>query len=295
MQDLLKWYQQHAERFVDHHPWKTFFFETRFVKYFSRILRLDFGTLRNDSNKLVIDEVIKRFKYSLTLSIIPMIITFFLCLFFGFIMAYTQGSFTDQGLNFFFLILCAIPVFIAAPFLIEKIGFNHTFPFTNTPIPLSGFTSSDAIYRTLNSWQRLQDILMHIALPLVAILYGSLAAQARLSRTAVLEVMRQDFVRTAKAKGVPPYTLMTKHVGRNAAITIVTSIAASLGVVLGGSLIVEILFDIGGFGKFFYEAILNRDYNVILFSAIAGAFLTLIGYLLADITYTVLDPRVRLE
>ena len=126
-------------------------------------------------------------------------------------------------------------------------------------------------------------------------MYGSLASSARLSRTAVLETLRQDYVRTARAKGLSTPVVLMKHVGRNAAITIVTSLAGSLGIVLGGSLIVETLFEIHGFGKFFYDAVVNRDYNVIMFSAIAGSFLSLVGYLVADIAYTVLDPRVTLE
>jgi peptide/nickel transport system permease protein len=272
-----------------------FFFETRFFRYFSRVLTLDFGTLRNDSNKTVIREVTKRFKYSLTLSVIPMLITFVLCQIFGFLMAYNQNRLPDISLNVLFLILYAIPVFVVAPFLIEKVALGGYFPFTHTPIPTSGFTSPESIYKNMNTFQRLMDTLQHIALPIVAIMYGSLAASSRLSRTAVLEVLRHDYVRTAWAKGVPPFTIMTKHVGRNAAITIVTSLAGSLGVLLSGSLIVETLFDINGFGKFFYDAILNRDYNVIMFSAIAGSFLTLVGYLVADITYTLLDPRVTLE
>ena len=83
--------------------------------------------------------------------------------------------------------------------------------------------------------------------------------------------------------------------GRNASITIVSSLAGSLGLVLGGSLIVEILFDINGFGKFFYDGVINRDYNVIMFSALAGSFLTLIGYLAADLAYMWLDPRITLD
>lgn len=272
-----------------------FFFDTRFFRYFSRVLTLDFGTLRNDSNKTVIREVTKRFKYSLTLSVIPMLITFVLCQIFGFMMAYTQNRLPDLSLNVLFLILYAIPVFVVAPFLIEKVALGGHFPFTNVPIPMSGFTSPESIYKNMNTYQRLMDTLQHITLPIIAIMYGSLAASSRLSRTAVLEVLRHDYVRTAWAKGVPPFTIMTKHVGRNAAITIVTSLAGSLGILLSGSLIVETLFDINGFGKFFYDAILNRDYNVIMFSAIAGSFLTLVGYLVADITYTLLDPRVTLE
>lgn len=296
---LNAWYQENKEtfRFSPSASEKVsiFFFETRFFKYMSRVLRLDFGSIRNDPNKSVVSEVSKRFKYSLTLSITPMIITFFLALIFGMIMALWQGALSDHLLNFIFLVLYAIPVFVVAPFLIENVALGGHFPFTNTPIPLNGFTSPDDIYNNLTSFGRLKDTLQHIALPLLAILYGGLAVQSRLSRTAVLEVMRQDYVRTARAKGVSPWLVTWKHIGRNASITIVTSIAGSLGIILGGSLIVETLFEINGFGKFFYDAIVNRDYNVIMFSTLAGSFLTLLGYLAADISYTLLDPRVTLE
>jgi len=274
---------------------EIFFFKTRIYRYMSKVLTLDFGTMRNDSNKTVIGEVSKRFKYSLTLSLIPMLITFILCQLFGVLMAYQHNRWPDFSLNFCFLLLYALPIFVAAPFLIEKIAINHTFPFTDIPIPISGFTSPDSTYNNLNSYQRILDILQHICLPIIAIAYGSLAAQTRLARTAFLEVLRQDYVRTAWAKGVAPMTILFKHVGRNASITIVTALASSLGIVLAGSLIVETLFEINGFGKFFYDAIINRDYNVIMFSAFAGSFLSLIGYLMADIAYTVLDPRLSLE
>lgn len=296
---MQKWYQEN-EKTYNFVPsfWekvKIFFVDTRFARYMSRVLTLNFGTMRNDPNKTVVSEVVKRFKYSLTLSIVPMFITFGLCLIFGFIMALTRNRWPDRGLNLIFLALYAIPIFVVAPFLIEYVALNRNFPFTNIPIPFSGFTSPDAIYDKEVSYQRLLDVLQHIALPLLAIMYGSLAAQTRLARTAVLEVLHQDYVRTAKAKGVPPLSILTKHVGRNASITIVTSLAGSLGAVLAGSLIVETLFEINGFGKFFYDAILNRDYNVIMFSTLAGSFLALLGYLVADVTYTVLDPRVTLD
>lgn len=274
---------------------EIFFFETRFCRYMSRVLTLDFGTLRNDDNKTVISEVTRRFKYSLTLAIFPMLITFVACQIFGCWMAYKQNNWQDYSLSMFFLVLYALPVFVVAPFLIEKIALNHHFPFTNVPIPISGFTSPDNVYDKLNSSQRFFDVIQHIFLPIIAVMYGSLAAQARLSRTAILEVLRQDYVRTAWAKGMSPSNILFKHVGRNAAITIVTSIASSLGVILGGSLIVETLFEINGFGKFFYDAVINRDYNVIMFSSFAGSFLSLVGYLAADIAYTVLDPRLTLE
>jgi len=275
--------------------WKTLLFETRLCRYLSRVLTLDFGTLRNDSNRTVISEVGKRLKYSLTLAVIPLLITFVLCQVFGMIMAYRQNQWVDYSLNIFFLLLFALPVFVAAPFLIEKVALHHTFPLTNIPIPYSGFQSPQEVYTHYTSPQRLADITRHLILPLIAIMYGTIAVQARLSRTAFLEVMRQDYIRTARAKGLSPLKILVKHVGRNGAITIVTSLAASLGVVLGGSLIVETIFEINGFGRFFYEAIRNRDFNVVLFSAFAGSLLTLLGYLIADISYTLLDPRISLE
>lgn len=297
--NLHTWYEKHKTVYNYTPDTKEkisiFFFETRFVKYMSRILRLDFGTLRNDANKTVVNEVTSRFKYSLTLAIIPMLVTFFLCQIFGFVMAFNQQRWPDYSVSLFFLVLYAIPVFVMTPFLIEKIALQFNFPFTHQPIPISGFSSPEAIYSQQVSWERLIDVMQHIMLPLVAIIYGSLAAQSRLSRTAVLEVLGHDYIRTARAKGVGKLSIMVKHVGRNAGITIVTAIASSLGIVLGGSLIVETLFEINGFGKFFYDAVLNRDYNVIMFSALAGSFLALIGYLIADITYTLLDPRITLD
>lgn len=267
---------------------KTLLFETRFFRYVRRVVTLDFGTLRNDANKTVINEVGKRIKYSLTLAVIPMFFTFFLCQIFGMMMAVKHNRWPDISLNILFLILFAIPIFVVAPFLIENVALPRNLPF-------SGFHSPEEVYRTLTSPQRFANIALHIFLPLTAIIYGTLAVQARISRTAVLEVLRQDYVRTARAKGLPRRIVLVKHVGRNAAITIVTSLAASFGVILGGSLIVETIFEINGFGRFFYEAILNRDFNVVLFSAFAGSFLTLIGYLIADISYTLLDPRISLE
>lgn len=299
IQELKKWYEKNKQQRLFEPNFKQkvwiFLFETRFCRYMQRILTLDFGTIKSDDNKTVISEVSKRFKYSLTLAVLPLLCTFFLCLFFGSFMAKWQNTWKDLTLNVCFLILYAVPVFVVGPFLIEKVALKYRIPFTEVFLPLSGFTSSEEEYTWMTSLQRLLDVFLHLVLPLTSIMYGSLATQTRIARTAVLEVLRQNYVRTAYAKGVAPSVVMWKHVGRNAAITIVTSIAGSLGVIIGGSLIVETIFGINGFGKFFYEAIVNYDYNVIMFSVLSGSFLTLTGYLLADIAYTLLDPRVTLD
>lgn len=268
--------------------------ETRFCKYMEKVLSLDFGVTRNDPNRTVISEVAKRLKISLTLAVLPMIVTFLLCLFFGLVMAIFCTSFLDRSMNLLFLALWACPVFVVAPFLIEKVALNHTYPFTDLPFPIRGFSSEESLFSQMTSLERLMDVARHITLPLACIFYGSLAMQTRLSRSVFLDTLHHDFVRTAKAKGVGLFSLYFKHVGRHAAIPIITSIAGSLGVILGGSVIIETIFEIHGFGKFFYDAVINRDYNVMMFSALMGSFLALVGYLIADLCYMSLDPRVTL-
>lgn len=295
---LSNWYKEHPEglSFVQDGPeyLRCAFFDTRLAKYLKRTLSLDFGVMRNDPNKTVISEVVSRLKISLTLSVLPMLGTVIICLVFGMLMAIYSRSLFDRGFNLLFLILWATPVFVVAPFLIERVALHHTYPFTDIPFPIRGFSSQAAVYSTLTSWQRVLDIARHITLPLLTIFLGSLAVQTRLSRAVFLECLGQDYVRTARAKGVRPMALYCRHVGMNAAIPIITSVAGSLGVIIGGSVIIETIFEIHGFGKFFYDAILNRDYNVMMFSSLMGSFLALVGYLVADLCYMALDPRVEL-
>lgn len=296
---LTNWYKENPEGLVFSQDGSeylhTAFFETRLAKYLKRTLSLDFGVTRTDPNRTVLDEVVSRLKISLTLSVLPMLATFVLCLIFGMFMAIYSRSLFDRGFDFLFLLLWATPVFVVAPFLIEKVALHHNYPFTDIPFPIRGFSSEQSLFDTMTSWQRLLDIARHITLPLLTIFLGSMAVQTRLSRAIFLECMGQDYVRTARAKGVPSTSLYCKHVGQNAAIPIITSVAGSLGVIIGGSVIIETIFEIHGFGKFFYDAILNRDYNVMMFSSLMGSFLALLGYLVADICYMTLDPRVKLE
>lgn len=274
---------------------KIFFFQTRFARYFFRVAKLDFGVVRNDPNRRVIDEVFSRLKYSLTLTVIPLVVTLILCQLFGISLAIWNRSLYDYSLSALFLILWAIPVFVVAPFLIEKIALHKNFPFTDIPFPIRGFSSDSEIFSQLSSQERLFDILRHITLPLIAIFYASFAVETRFSKAIFSDVLRQDYIKFSRAKGCSRINLYFKHATKSAAIPIVTQVASSFGLLLGGAIIVETVFDIHGFGKFFYDAILNRDYNVMMFSAIMSAFLALLGYLAADISYMILDPRVTFE
>ena len=118
---------------------------------------------------------------------------------------------------------------------------------------------------------------------------------SRYMRTSLLEVIRQDYVRTARAKGLSERVVILKHALRNSLIPIVTVMAGLLPVMIGGSVIIETLFSIPGMGKVGFEAILTRDYNVIMAINFVGAFLVLIGILLSDLTYCFVDPRISLD
>ncbi len=292
------WMEEHPDTFAPL-SWErrvaVFIKESRFYRYFSRLITLDFGTLRSDPNRAVTQEVIARLKYSITLAIIPMVISFALAQLFGMVMAYHRNRWIDASLNTFFLILYAIPLFVLAPFLIETVALGKKLPFTDISLPISGFQSDVELMSKMTSLERVGDILLHLALPLICLLYMMVAMQAKLARSAYLEALGQDYVKTARAKGLGMRKILIKHVGKNAILTSVTAVASSFGAILGGSLIVETVFNIHGFGRFFYEAILNRDYNVILFSAIFGSLLTLVGYLAADVAYMLLDPRVKIQ
>ena len=147
----------------------------------------------------------------------------------------------------------------------------------------------------MTSWERLKDIARHLVLPIICLSYNLLAVNSRLAKAAFVEASSKEYVRFAKSKGLSTRELWLSHIMPNGSIPLVTLAAGSLGVLLGGSVIVETLFEIPGYGKFFYDSIIERDYNVLLFSAIIGSALTLVGYLIADIVYCILDPRVDFE
>ncbi len=141
----------------------------------------------------------------------------------------------------------------------------------------------------------LLDRLWHLVLPVVCLSYGGFAFLARLTRSAMLENLQADFTRTARAKGVPENEVLWKHVFRNSLLPLITVSAGLLPGLLGGSIIVETIFSIDGMGKLAVEAVTGRDRELVLSIALIGGFLTLVGYLLADILYAIADPRVSYD
>jgi ABC-type dipeptide/oligopeptide/nickel transport system permease component len=141
----------------------------------------------------------------------------------------------------------------------------------------------------------LLDRVHHLIMPVTCLTYASFASISRFQRTSLLEVIRQDFVRTARAKGLPEKVVIWKHAVRNALIPIVTLLGATLPYLVGGSVIIETIFTIPGLGSLGFESILNRDYSVVMAIALMSAVLTMFGILVSDLTYALVDPRISYD
>jgi peptide/nickel transport system permease protein len=144
-------------------------------------------------------------------------------------------------------------------------------------------------------WGQIGNLLWHLVLPVAVLTYGGLAFLARLSRAQLLEVVRQDFIRTARAKGVPEAGVILRHGLRNSLIPLVTLMGTLLPALIGGSVIVEQIFSIPGMGRLGFEAVLSRDYPTVMAIASIEAFLTLLSLLLSDLLYVWVDPRISFE
>ncbi|MBX3436941.1 MAG: ABC transporter permease, partial [Planctomycetaceae bacterium] len=160
-------------------------------------------------------------------------------------------------------------------------------------LPLFGMVSDN--HDSLSTGGKAQDIFWHALLPVTCYTYGSLAYYSRFIRANMQEVIRQDYIRTALAKGLGPVRVLWHHAFRNTLIPLVTLIGLTLPSLLSGSVIIEQIFSWPGMGRLFFESILERDYPTIMGLTLMFALLTLAGQLLADVLYAVVDPRVRLE
>src|SRR3989338_5910978 len=148
-------------------------------------------------------------------------------------------------------------------------------------------------YDSLSLLGKVWDRLWHLILPVSISAFTGLAADSRFMRSSMLEVIRQDYVTTARAKGLPETKVIYKHALKNALLPIITLMGLAVPGLIGGSVIFENIFGIPGMGQLFYKSVMMRDYPVIMGILTIGAILTLLGNLLADIGYALADPRIR--
>ncbi len=260
----------------------------QYLLWVKRVLTFDFGTSYKDHRK-VIEKIAERLPVTLQLNIISMLLVYLIAIPCGVFSATHSGSASDRLLTLFFFLLYSLPGFWVAVLLIMFLGGGELWDV----FPIYGVSSVGS-----ESWPfpaRLLDRLWHLVLPVFCLTYGSLAYLSRLTRASLLEVIREDYVRTARAKGLSERIVIFKHAFRNALLPIVTLLAFLLPAMFGGSVIIESIFSIPGMGQLAFEAVLSRDYPVIMAITTISALLTLAGLLLGDILYAALDPRIKLE
>jgi peptide/nickel transport system permease protein len=266
------------------------FLETQFATYWANLLRFDLGN--SMVHKVpVMTLVLERLKYSLTLALSSLVLAYLVSIPVGIASAKFHGSWGERGTGLVLFALYSLPSFYVATLVIKYLAEGQ--PGSLEIIPPDRFESMEA-WR-LPSWTWLKDIAWHVLAPIFCMTYASFAALSRMAKTGVLHVIRSDYVRTARAKGLGEFIVVVKHATRNGIIPIITILGTTLPVIVGGSFIIEYIFSIPGFGLLTIQSIHARDFNVIVGVELIIAVLTMIGILISDFLYAVADPRISLS
>ena len=253
--------------------------------WLTRLVRLDFGRSFSPDRRPVWDKIKERIGITLSLNLMSLIIILGVSIPIGVIAAYRAHSWFDQATTLFVFFGFAMPTFWLALLLIMFFGVYLDW------LPISGLTSLN--FRQFSFWQKVQDLGAHVTLPVLVAAFGGLAGMSRYMRGNMLEVIRQDYITTARAKGLPERVVIFKHALRNALLPVITILGLSVPGLIGGSVIFESIFAIPGMGQLFYGAVMARDYPLVMGELVIGAVLTLLGNMLADVGYALVDPRIR--
>lgn len=263
-------------------PW----YQAYFV-WLGNVVRGDLGRSIPQNNKPVTKLIIERAPATLMLSVTSIILAYALSIPLGLWTTVRSGTVRERAVSTALYMLYSLPAFVAALYLqllfYSKLGW----------LPLFGMYSDN--YDSLSTAGKVWDLLKHAIMPITCFTYGSLAFDTRFIKANMQEVIRQDYVRTARAKGVPPGRVIWHHAFRNTLIPFVTLLGLALPGLLSGAIILEQIFGWPGMGRLYFEAIGQRDYDTIMGLTLMFSVLTLLGQLIADILYAVVDPRVTLQ
>lgn len=256
----------------------------KYIKWLSRAVKGDLGfSLRY---KEPVTQIISRnLQNTLLLSMSALLFSVLLGVPIGVLSATRKYSLFDNILTVFSFIGLSIPAFFFGMLMIKFLAFDLNL------FPISGMTT---IGQDLTGIRKALDLLHHMALPVTVLGMVNMASLMRYTRSSMLEVITQDYIRTARAKGLKERTVIYKHALKNALIPVVTVICISIGYLLSGALLTETVFSWPGMGTLVYQAILNRDYSLVTASTMVIAVFILLSNLLADIIYAFLDPRIKL-
>jgi peptide/nickel transport system permease protein len=258
----------------------------QYWKWLNRLVRADFGRSFAPDGRPVLQKIGERLPVTLFLNVIEMLLIVALAVPIGVFSATRQYSTFDKVTTIFVFVGFATPDFWLALLLMILFGVQLGW------LPISGLRSLNWEYLTF--WRQQWDFLGHLILPISVAIFGGLAGFSRYMRQSMLEVVRQDYIQSARAKGLSERVVIGKHALRNAMLPIVTILGLSLPGLIGGSVIVETIFAIPGMGQLMVQSVFQRDYPVIMGNLVIVSVLTLFANLVADITYGLVDPRIRL-
>jgi peptide/nickel transport system permease protein len=258
----------------------------QYGRWVRRILALDFGHSFAADGRPVLDKIGERMPVTLLLNLAEMLVILVVAIPIGVLSATRQYSGFDKVTTVFVFLGFATPDFWLALLLMILFGVQLGW------LPISGLRSLNWEY--LSFWRQQWDFLSHLILPIAVATFGGLAGFSRYMRQSMLEVVRQDYIQTARAKGLAERVVIGKHALRNAMLPIVTVLGLSLPGLIGGSVIVESIFAIPGMGQLMVQAVFERDYPVIMGNLVIVSALTLVANLAADLCYGLVDPRIRL-
>ena len=258
----------------------------QYYNWLKRFVKLDFGKSFVDGRG-VMDKIIERIPITLIINVFSLMLICIFAIPIGILSATKQYSLFDKISTVFVFVGFSTPTFWLALLLMILFGVYMGI------LPISGIQSIDV--SDMGFWERVFDWIKHLILPVGVSAFGGIAGLSRYSRSSMLEVIRQDYIKTARAKGLPESKIILKHALRNALMPIVTILGLAVPGLIGGSVIFETIFAIPGMGQLFYLSTLSRDYPTIMGVLVIGAILTLSGNLLADISYALVDPRVRIQ
>lgn len=257
----------------------------QYGRWLEKIVRLDFGNSLTGDHRPVWDKIKERLPLTFGMNLAALILTLGLSIPIGIHAAAKHNGLFDRASTVFVFLGFAMPGFWLA--LLLMLLFGIIWPL----LPVSGISSLD--HARLPWWGQLWDTCRHLLLPMFIYVFGGLAGMSRYMRSAMLEVLRQDFILTARAKGLTEHAVIYGHALRNALLPVITLLGLSIPGLIGGSVIIEQIFSLPGLGQLFYQAVMSRDYPLIMANLVLGAVLTLAGNMLADLGYAAADPRIR--
>lgn len=260
----------------------------QYARWVSRVVRLDFGHSTQDHRR-VLDKIAEALPKTLLLSTLALFLAYAIAVPLGVYSAVRRGSFAERVITVVLFVLYSMPSFWVAVLLLLTFSSDRVFDW----FPMQGLTSQGFGEKGL--WGKLLDLCWHLVLPVTCLAYAALASISRYMRSGMLEVVRQDYIRTARAKGLPERVVLFKHALRNSILPVVTLLGLMLPHLIGGSVIVERIFGIHGMGLLAFEAIFHRDYPMVMGITTLVAIFTMVSMLLADLAYALVDPRIRLE